>query len=72
MDTAMKTGRDASKTTSKIVIQKTVEAAGDLTGDKITGKITSVGKTESKENERQEFYIPPVKRWQTIDDLRFF
>ena len=72
MDTAMKTGRDASKTTSKIVIQKTVEAAGDLTGDKITGKITSVGKTESKENERQESYIPPVKRWQTIDDLRFF
>ena len=72
MDTAMKIGRDASKTTSKIVIQKTVEASGDLTGDKITGKITSVGKTESKENERQEFYIPPVKRRQTIDGLRFF
>ena len=48
MDTTMKTGKDAAKATSKIVVQKTVEAAGDVTGDKIAGKITSVGKKESK------------------------
>ena len=44
MDTATKTGMDAAKTTSKVVIQKTAEATGDLTGNKIAGEITSIGK----------------------------
>ena len=39
MDTATKTGTDAAKT---------VEAIGDLTGNKIADKITSVGKTKNK------------------------
>ena len=30
MDTALKTGMDASKTASKRVVQKTAEASGDL------------------------------------------
>ena len=34
MDTATKTGIDASKTASKQVIQKTAEATGDLIGIK--------------------------------------
>ena len=34
MDTATKTGIDAAKTASKRVIQKTVEATGDLIGNK--------------------------------------
>ena len=33
-------------------------------------KISSVGKTKSKENE--EIYIPPKKRQQIIDDLGLF
>ena len=36
MDTATKTGLDASKIASKRVVQKTAEAAGDLIGNKIT------------------------------------
>ena len=44
MDTATKTGIDAAKTTSKRVVQKTAEAAGDLIGNKIADKITSIGK----------------------------
>ena len=44
MDTATKTGIDAAKTTSKRVVQKTAEAAGDLIGNKIANKITSIGK----------------------------
>ena len=74
MDTATKTGIDAAKTASKRVVQKTAEATGDLNGNKIAYKITSLGKTRSteKEDERQEIYIPPEKRQQIIDDLRLF
>ena len=74
MDTATKTGIDAAKTASKWVVQKTAEATGDLIGNKIADKITSLGKTKGKEkeDERQEIYIPPEKRLQTIDDLRLF
>ena len=46
------------------VVQKTAEATKDLIGNKIAEKITSVGKTKSKEkeNKRQEIYIPPEKK----------
>ena len=77
MDTATKTGRNAAKTASERVIQKTVEATGGLSGNKIADKITSVGKTKSKETEdetikKQEIYKTPDKRQQIIDDLRLF
>ena len=47
MDTATITGRDAAKTGSKRVVQKTVDATGDLIGNKIPDKTTSLGKTKS-------------------------
>ena len=74
MDTATKTGIDAAKTASKWVVQKTAETTGDLIGNKIADKITSLGKTKSKEklDERQEIYIPPEKRQEIIDELRLF
>ena len=77
MDTVPNTGIDAPKIGSKRVVQKTAEATGDLIGNKIADKITSVGKTKSKEkedktNKRQKIYIPTENRWQIIDDLRFF
>ena len=74
MDTAAKGGIDAVKTASKRVVQKIAEATGDLIGNKIADKITSLGKTKSKEkeDERQEIYIPPQKRQQIIDDLKLF
>ena len=46
---------DAAKTTSKRVVQKTAKTTGDLIGNKIADKITSVGKTKSKEDEIQKF-----------------
>ena len=52
------TGIDSVKTSSKRVVQKTAEAAGDLIGNKIAHKITLAGKTKSKE-----------KRWK---DLKLF
>ena len=74
MDTTTKTRIDVAKTASKREVQKTAEATGDLIGNKIADKITSLDKTESRENEdeRQEIYIQPVKRQQIIDDLRLF
>ena len=51
IDAATKTGLDAAKAASKRVVQKTAEATGGLIGNKIAYKITSVGKTKSKEKE---------------------
>ena len=53
MDTATKTEIDAAKTASKRVVQRTAEAT-DLVGNKIADKITSLGKTKCKENEKEE------------------
>ena len=73
MDTATKTGIEAVKTASKRVVQKTAKATEDLIGNKIADKITSIGKPKEKEKtkEIEEIYIPPEKRQQVIDDLRF-
>ena len=43
MNTTTKTGLDVANTASKRVVQKTAEATGDLIGNKIADKITSVG-----------------------------
>ena len=77
MDTATKTGIDAAKIASKRVVQKTANASGDLIGNKIVDKITSVHKSKNKQkkdetNKVEEIYIPPEKRQQIIDDLRLF
>ena len=74
MDTTTKTRIDAAKTTSKRIVQKTAEATEDLIGNKIANKITSIGKPEEKEKSKEieEIYIPPEKRQQLINDLRFF
>ena len=53
MDIATKTGIDAAKTASKIVVQKSAEATGDLIGNKIADKITSLGKTKSKKKKKK-------------------
>ena len=67
MDTATKAGIDAAKTSFKRVVHKKAEATGDLTGNKIADKITSAGKTKSKDKEdetgnRQQICIPPENR----------
>ena len=73
MDTATKTRIDAAKTTLKRIVQKTTEGTGDLIGNKIVSKITSICKPKEKERkEIEEIYIPPEKRQQIIDDLRLF
>ena len=65
MDTATKTGKDAAKTSSKRVVQKTAAATGDLIGNKIADEITSIGKPKEKEKAKN-------KRQQINDDPRLF
>ena len=79
MDSATKTGKDFAKTASKRAIQKTSEATGDLIGNKIVHKITSMGKPKNKKEkdemnvveETKEIYIPPEKRKQIINALNY-
>ena len=70
MDTATKAGITASKKGA----QETAETAGDLFGNKIADKITSIGKPKEKGKTKgtEENYISPEKRQQVIDDLRLF
>ena len=72
MHTATKTGIDAAKTASKGVVQKTTEATGDLIGNKIADKFTSLGKSKEKTKKVEGIYVPPEKRQQIIDDLKLF
>ena len=44
IDTTKKSETDAIKTASKRTIQKTTEATGDMIGNKIVDKITSISK----------------------------
>ena len=61
-----KSTTDALKTTSKRAIQKTVEATGDLIGNKITDKTTSVSKISNKElpnnNETEDVELTTHKK----------
>ena len=57
MDTAIKTGIDAAKPTSKRIVQNTAEATGNLIGNKIADKITSTGKPKEKETKKQKKFI---------------
>ena len=49
INTATKIEMNATKTASKRVVQKTLEATDDLIGNKIADKITLAGKTKCKE-----------------------
>ena len=61
IDTVTKTGIDAAKTTSKRIVQKTAEATGDLIGNKIADKITSIGKPKEKKKKQKKFIFHQKK-----------
>ena len=79
VDTAKMSATDAIRTASKRAIQKTAEATGDLIGNKIADKITTVPKKSTKKlptidedvelNTHQKRYISPEERQQIIDEL---
>ena len=78
LDSAKESIADAIKTASKRAIRKITEAAGDLLGNKIADKITSVFNKSKKPQNNQanneseipkEKYIFPQKK-KIIDELR--
>ena len=81
LDSAKKSTTDAIKTASKKVIQKTAEGTGDLIGNKIADKITSVSKKSNNNNNNnntedvaltahKKRCISPEERHQIINELR--
>ena len=70
-----KQGSEFAKTAGKRIVQKSAEATGDLAGNKIADKITSLGKSKNKEketSEEEEIIILQIIRPQIINDLRLF
>ena len=61
IDNAKKPTTDTMKTASKREIQKTAETTGDLIGNKIADKITSVSKKSPKELQNDEMEAPKKK-----------
>ena len=79
LDGDKKSTTDVIKTASKRAIQKTAEATGDLIGNKIADKITSISKKSSNNNNdddgvelttHKKRYISPEERQQIINELR--
>ena len=82
LDSTKKSTTDAIKTASKRAIQKTAEASGDLIGNKIADKMSSVLNKSTKQLQNNETevdvekatpkkrYISPEERQQIIDELR--
>ena len=84
LDKAKKSTTDTIKTASKRAIQKRAEATGDLIGNKIADKTTSISKKkstkelpndETKEEDveiatSKKRYISPEERKQIIEELR--
>ena len=73
VDTTKKQGSEFAKTAGKRIVQGSAETTGDLIGNKIADKITSLGKSKNKEtSEEEEIIIPPEKRQKIINDLTLF
>ena len=86
LDSDKKYKADVIKTASKRAIQKTTEATGDLIGNKIADKITSVSKKPSNNHNKnnnnnnndgdveitahKKRHISPEERQQIINKLR--
>ena len=49
MDGATKTSKDFAKIAGKKIIHKSAEATGDLVGNKIADKITSMGRSKEQD-----------------------
>ena len=62
MDTATKTGIDAAKTDSKLQFRKLRKLhSGDLVGNKIAEKFSSIGKTKEKKMKDKKSTYPEKK-----------
>ena len=68
--------KEGTKTSGKQILKRTAESTGDLIGNKIADKTSSLNNKPQeqleKEQEQEEIVIPPERRQEIIDDLRLF
>ena len=65
-----KTGLDAAKTDSKIVVHKTAETTEELIGNKIAEKnVKQKPVPDSNSGNVEEIVIPPEKRQEILNEL---
>ena len=64
IDITKKQGSEFAKTAGKNIVKKSAEVTGDLTGNKMADKITSLENSKNKENKtsEEEIIILPEKR----------
>ena len=67
LDTARNTGLDATKTASKKLVHKAIEATGEFIGNKIAEKIV---KPDADLKIVEEINVPPEKREEILNELR--
>ena len=67
LDTARNTGLDATKTASKKLVHKAIEATGEFIGNKIAEKIV---KPDANLKIVEEINVPPEKREEILNELR--
>ena len=67
LDTARNTGLDATKTASKKLVHKAIEATGEFIGNKIAEKIV---KRDADLKIVEEINVPPEKREEILNELR--
>ena len=78
LDNSLNADKDFAKIAGKKLLTKSVEATGDLIGNKIADRITKSTRNKAqKEDDRimketQEILISPEKREQIIKDLKLF
>ena len=65
--TARNTGLDATKTASKKLVHKAIEATGEFIGNKIAEKIV---KPDANLKIVEEINVPPEKREEILNELR--
>ena len=73
MDKGIDVSKKFTKTAGKKILNKTAEATGDLTDNKIADKITSASKKSHDEVNNEipkERYISPKERQKIIDELK--
>ena len=73
MDKGIDLSKTFAKTADQKILKETVKATGDLIGNKIADKITSVSKNSHDEVNKEipkERYISPKERQKIVDELK--
>ena len=69
-DTAIKTGKDFATIAGKKIVHKSAEATGDLIGNKIADKITSMGRSKEVHSKELGSAVDPAAKPRSKKEKR--